>query len=402
VNLKGTPLHVVGVAPVEMTIDFLKNKKVIVNLYVLKDNAFDSDLILGREFIRQQGLTLCCPDHNEASIGPKASGTLMGELPLCVEEEASESLEDILNKQVIDFGDGNKKRLIEIILKIENKEFTSVDDGYAVQVRIKDDSVFAFAPRRFAYVERLQLRAITDDLMDRGVIKPSTSPYCSRIVPVRRKNREIRMCVDLRPLNSRIVKQKYPFPNIEDCISRLYNKAVFTLFDLKDSFHQIRVHSDSTKYFSFATAEGQFEYNYLPFGYSEDPAEFQKRILQILNTLIRQEKIIVYMDDILIPTETVEENLSLIEEVLTTLKKYRFEVNYAKCRFLKSEIEFLGYIISRNNITLSAKHTEAIDNFSVSPSNVHDVQRFLGLASYFRKFIRNFELKAKPLQEFLK
>jgi len=105
----------------------------------------------------------------------------------------------------------------------------------------------------------------------------------------------------------------------------------------------------------------------------------------------------VYMDDILIPTETVEKNLSLIdEEVLTTLKKYKFEVNYSKCQFLKSKIEFLGYIISRNNITLSAKHTEAIDKFNVQ-SNVHDVQRFLGLASYFRKFIQNFALKAKPL-----
>jgi len=107
----------------------------------------------------------------------------------------------------------------------------------------------------------------------------------------------------------------------------------------------------------------------------------------------------VYMDDILIPTETVKENLFLIEEVLTTLK--RFEVNYSKCQFLKSRIEFLGYIISQNSITLSAKHTEAIDNFSV-PLNVHHIQRFLGLASYFRKFIQNFALKAKPLQELLK
>jgi len=105
--------------------------------------------------------------------------------------------------------------------------------------------LFSRSPRR-AYVERLQLRAITDDLLARGIIKPSTSPYCSRIVPVKKKNRKIRMCLDLRPLNSRIVKQKYPFPNIEDCISRLYNKAVLTLFDLKNSFHQIKVHNDNT------------------------------------------------------------------------------------------------------------------------------------------------------------
>jgi len=90
VNLQGTPLHVVGVAPVELSIDFLKNKKILVDLFVIKDNAFDSDLILGREFIRQQGLTFCCPRRDKASIKPGASGNLMIDIPFCVEEEGSE------------------------------------------------------------------------------------------------------------------------------------------------------------------------------------------------------------------------------------------------------------------------------------------------------------------------
>lgn len=90
----------------------------------------------------------------------------------------------------------------------------------------------------------------------------------------------MRLCIDLRPLNSHVHKQKYPFPLIEDCLSRLSNKSVFTLLDLKDSFHQIKVHPDSTKYFSFAMPDGQFEYTSLPFGYSEAPAEFQKRLIR--------------------------------------------------------------------------------------------------------------------------
>lgn len=226
------------------------------------------------------------------------------------------------------------------------------------------------------------MRAITDDLLSREIIKPSVSPYCSRVVPVRKKSGQIRLCVDLRPLNSRVIKQKYPFPNIEDSISRLRNKSVFTLLDLRDGFHQIKVKDNSTRYFAFAIPEGQFEYNYLPFGYSEAPAEFQKRIIQILNPLIRNEKVIVYIDDVLIPTETVEENLNIIREVLTIFKNYNFEVHYFKCRFLKKKIEFLGYIVSQNSIMLSPKHTEAINNLK-KPASVHDVQRFLELASYF-------------------
>lgn len=138
----------------------------------------------------------------------------------------------------------------------------------------------------------------------------------------------MRLCVDLRPLNSRVIKQKYPFPVIEDCLSRLANMRVFTLLDLKDSFHQIKVNDNSTQYFAFATPDGQYEFIRLPFGYCEAPAEFQKRLIQILNPLIRDDKVIVYIDDVLIPSESVEENLDTLLKVLVILKKYGFELNY--------------------------------------------------------------------------
>jgi len=97
--------------------------------------------------------------------------------------------------------------------------------------------------RRFAHSERLELRKITNDLLKRGIIKPSVSLYCARMMSVRKKDGQLRLCVDLRPLNNRIVKQKYPFPIIEDCLARLSGKSVFTLLDLKDGFHQIKVSS---------------------------------------------------------------------------------------------------------------------------------------------------------------
>lgn len=111
-------------------------------------------------------------------------------------------------------------------------------------------------------------------------------------------------------------KQKYPFPIIEECLSRLSNKKVFTLFDLRDSFHQIKIYEDSIKYFSFATPDGQFEYICLSFGYCEAPAEFQKRLIQILNSLIHQDKVIIYIDDVLIPSEIVDQNLETLKEAI--------------------------------------------------------------------------------------
>ena len=124
--------------------------------------------------------------------------------------------------------------------------------------------------------EKEALRKITDDLLKRGIIKPSISPYCARVVLVSRQDGRKRMVLDLRPLNQRINPQKYPFPIIEDQLDQLYGKEIFTKLDLRDGFHQIEIHPDDTKYFAFATPYGQYEYVKMPFGYSEAPAEFQK------------------------------------------------------------------------------------------------------------------------------
>jgi len=255
-----------------------------------------------------------------------------------------------------------------------------------------------FAPRRFAHAEKIKIREITDDLLARSIIKESNSPYCARSLLVPKKNGQLRLCVDLRPLNSRVIKQKFPFPLIEDCVASLGNKSVFTLLDLKDGFHQIKVHPNSTKYFAFATPDGQSEYQRLPFGFSESPAEFQRRLLFILRPLIRNRKVIVYIDDVMIASETVEENLEILREVLILFKQYGFELNFKKCKFLKRAIEYLGYVITPQGITISPRHTETIKNYP-HPRNVLEVQRFFGLINFQRKFIQNFAMKVKPLRQ---
>jgi len=180
-------------------------------------------------------------------------------------------------------------------------------------------------------------------------------------------------------------------------LARLSSKSVFSLLDLKDGFHHIKIHPEHTKYFAFATPDLQFEYLRLPFGFSEAPAEFQKRIVQILQPLIREDKVIVYIDDILIPSITVEENLNTLKEMLLLLKRYELQLNYEKCGFLKT-IEYLGYIISPSGMTLSTRNVKAVENFPQSKKIV-EVQRFLGLTNYFRKFIENYAVKAKPLND---
>jgi len=131
-------------------------------------------------------------------------------LPLYV-EDGSSRLEKILNDIVVDYDSTVRDYLIQQIKEIEKTHYDIIDDEHSVKICLKDDSIFADASRRFAHAEHLQLRNITDDLMERGIIKNSISPYCSRVVLVKKKNSQLRLCIDLRPLNARIVKQKYPF-----------------------------------------------------------------------------------------------------------------------------------------------------------------------------------------------
>lgn len=188
VNVRGSPLNVVGVVPVELPLNVLKGKKITVNLYVIKESSFDSDIILDREFIRIHKFTLIYKLHDTENEGQNAHVDLMANLPLLVEDSDPNSISEIMKETQIDYNMETKKELIETIEEVNKEIVKPIDDGYAVKVYLKDDSTFAYAPRRFAHVERLQLREITDDLLKRSIIKTSILPYCSRVVPVKKKN----------------------------------------------------------------------------------------------------------------------------------------------------------------------------------------------------------------------
>ena len=131
----------------------------------------------------------------------------------------------------------NQNKLVNLLEEIENMTVEKIEDNYNVRVHLKDASLFRYSPRRMSFAEKKTLDEITDDLLERGIIKISISPYCSRVVLVTRSNGKARMCIDLRPLNQRIYPQKFPFPIIEDLLDQLHGKALFTKLDLRDGFH---------------------------------------------------------------------------------------------------------------------------------------------------------------------
>lgn len=241
-----------------------------------------------------------------------------------------------------------------------------------------------------------------DGLLKEGVIRPSRSPYSSPIVLVRKKTGDLRLCVDYRELNKITVKDNFPSPLIDDQIDKLKTKKYFSHLDLKNGFHHVRVNEASVPYTSFITPLGQFEYLKMPFGLANAPKVFSRFTQQIFTDLINKNEIILYMDDILVATETVPEHFDILKKVFNlAANKFDLKFRLDKCSFLFNRIEYLGYIVDEVGVRPSPRNIDSVLNYPV-PKNQKQVLQFIGLASYFRRFIAKFSLIAKPLHDLLK
>lgn len=185
-----------------------------------------------------------------------------------------------------------------------------------MKILLKNDQPITFRPRRLAYADREKLQVILDDLLETNIIRLSSSPYASPIVLVRKKNGELRLCVDFRELNkvTKSVKDNFPTPLIDDHVDRLKDKKYFSNLDLRNGFYHVKVSECSIKYTSFITPLG-FEFLRMPFGLTNTPRVFQRFVNEAFERLIRENKILLYLDDILVATENVDESLRILKGV---------------------------------------------------------------------------------------
>ncbi|GFT32169.1 retrovirus-related Pol polyprotein from transposon 17.6 [Trichonephila clavipes] len=244
-----------------------------------------------------------------------------------------------------------------------------------MNIILKDDSPVSQRARRLSCSEKLQVDDQIDDWLQQGIIKESVSDYCSPIVLCKKKDEEI--------------------------LDQLQSGNLFSTIDLKNGFFHVEMEENSKKFTSFVTHNGQYEFNKVPFGLCNSPSVFQRFINHVLRDLLKEGIVIIYMDDIIIPSSDELDGLSRLTRVLKTASEYGLELNLKKCNFFKSKIEFLGHIIEKGTIKPSLDKTKAVQNFP-EPKNVKQVQSFLGLSGYFRKFIQNYSIIAKPLSDLLR
>lgn len=271
-----------------------------------------------------------------------------------------------------------------------------------MNIKLTTDKPVFRRPYRLPHHELEVVRSKVKDLLDAGIIRESDSEFASPVVLVKKKNGDMRLCVDYRSLNAITVKDRYPLPIIDDELSKLAGNSYFSSCDLTQSYHQVPVAPDSIRKTAFITPDSQYEYLRVPFGLANSPAVFQRLIHKVLAKInIDKDHILAFMDDILIPSTTVPEGIELLNIFLNTLKEANLKLNINKCSFLKTELNYLGHHISNKGVKPGDTKIKAVREFP-TPSNVHQIRQFVGLCSFFRKFINNFAIIAKPLTDLTK
>ena len=265
-------------------------------------------------------------------------------------------------------------------------------------IKLTDPVPFKEAYRRIPPQMYDEVKAHIQEMLDLGAIRPSNSPWASAIVLVRKKDGRLRFCIDLRKLNNRTVKDAYSLPRIESILDSLGGAQIFSTLDLKAGYWQVEMAEECKAYTAFTCGPlGFYECDTMPFGATNAPATFQRLMHDCLGEL-NMNWCIVYLDDIIIFSDTKEEHLKRLEAVFQKLCAAGLKLKPSKCFFFKEEIEYLGHVVSGKGISTNPKKVEAVSKWP-TPRTVYDVRSFLGFVGYYRRFIKNFSRITKPIRE---
>jgi len=236
------------------------------------------------------------------------------------------------------------------------------------------------------------------DQLRKGYIRPLKSPQMSPMFFVPKKDGKKRMVQDYWYLNSWTVKNNYLLPLISDLIDSIGKKKMFTKTDLRWRYNNVRIKEGDEWKVVFSTSEGLFEPTVMFFGLTNSPATFQAMMNDLLRDLVVEEKVAVFIDDVVIATETEEGHNEIVEEVLRRLDENDLFVKPEKCVWKVREVGFLGVIIGEDRVRMEKEKVQRVVEWPV-PKSMKDVQKFLGLANYYRQFVKDFAKIAKPLHE---
>ena len=269
-------------------------------------------------------------------------------------------------------------------------------EGVDMDIELSEGAAPPFGPiYALSKEEEVALRSYLDGALKAGIIEESKSPAGSPVLFVKKGDKSLRLCVDYRKLNAITKTNKTALPIIRDMLPRAAGSKVFSKIDLKSAFNLIRIKPGKEYLTAFRTKYGHYQYVVMPFGLKNAPGCFQAFINSIFGDLI-DRGVLVYIDDLLLYTDTIEEHEKLLEEVFERLARHSLKVNPKKVELFRKQVAFLGHLISENGIEMDPKKLQAIEDWEF-PLTVKGIQSFLGLCNYYRLFIPSFAKISAPL-----
>jgi hypothetical protein len=270
---------------------------------------------------------------------------------------------------------------------------------FAIELRPGVEPI-SIAPYRMAPAELAELKKQLQELLEKGFIRPSVSPWGAPVLFVKKKDGSLRLCIDYRKLNQATVKNKYPLPRIEDLFDQLSKARVFSKIDLRSGYHQLRIKPEDISKTAFRTRYGHYEFLVMPFGLTNAPAAFMELMNHIFKSYLDQF-VVIFIDDILVYSASEEEHEEHLRTVLQILQRCKLYAKFSKCEFWLDHIQFLGHVISKEGISVDPSKVEAVLEWE-SPKSVGEIRSFLGLAGYYRRFIEGFSSISAPMTKLLR
>ena len=268
------------------------------------------------------------------------------------------------------------------------------------EINLADKTPFKEPVRRISPALFEEVREHISEMLEAEAIRPSQSPYSSNVVVVRKKDGTIRLCIDFRKLNLRTIKDAYPIPRIEDSLHLLVGSRFFTKLDLKAGYWQVELKEEDKHKTAFHVGNlGFYECNRMPFGLCNAPATFQRLMERAMGDLNLRD-CLIYLDDIIIFSDTFESHLSRLEAVFQRLHEYNLKLKASKCEFFRTQVTYLGHVVSEDGIKTDPEKLKVLKDWPI-PKNVKDVRKFLGFAGYYRRFVKGFARIVRPLNDLL-
>ena len=314
-------------------------------------------------------------------------------------------LQNLYDRSIISLTETEKQKFRELLLEYQG--IFSKDEWDLGQTNLAEHEIdtgnnrpVKQPPRRVPIALAEEERKAIIELKDKGIIRPSNSPWASPLVLVQKKNGKIRVCVDYRRVNNLTSKDAFPLPKIQDCLDSVAGSVLFSALDLTAGYHQVKVKESDVPKTAFVTKYGHFEYVSMPFGLTNAPATFQ-RVMELALNGLQWQICLIYIDDILIFSRNFDEHLDRLRQVVQRIKEAGLKLKPEKCQMFQEEVTFLGHRVTKSGVLPDNTNIEKIINWKTS-TTVTEVRQFLGMASYYRRFVKNFSVIAKPITELTK